>query len=414
MQLTKKVLFRFVLLASFVVVLSGCKCCLPSAQRQTIKTINFYSKSSAVTLCYKGIDKAEYEKAPMKRNQNNWWHAEIKSTQSINFKFVDGKGTVYNLGGTMGNYPNDPSEDYSTSVDEIWVKNGLMFNYCPDNKRPLNDLVVLTLNMHTYQEKEQGLKLDRIVNAINELNPDVVVLQECAQHKDSEIIGSHYGKIIKTDNMALIVTNKLKNEFNKKYHYYWDWSHYGWDVWEEGMAVLSKYKITETESKYITKNHDKKFWKSRNVTMIQTDIPKIGKVNIYSAHLGWWNDKEEPFKGMFEKLNNWILEEDKNVAASFVCGDFNVVAGSEGYKYLMNTDKYIDAYYEANPNGFGDSTIGGKIDGWEKGDAVGKRIDYMFLVKGGSLKPFLAQRIFTEKSFGRVSDHCGVYFYLKK
>ena len=246
MKLTKKVLFRFVLLASFVVVLSGCKCCLSSEQRQTIKTINFYSKSSTVTLCYKNSGKTGYDKIQMDKGKDNWWHAEIKSSQSIHFKFIDSKGNIYSLGGTMGNYPKDPVEDYSTSVDEIWVKNGLIFNYCPNNKRPLNDLVVLTLNMHTYQEKEQGLKLDRIVNAINELNPDVVVLQECAQHKDSEIIGSHYGKIIKTDNMALIVTNKLKTEFNKKYHYYWDWSHYGWDVWEEGTAVLSKYKILDS------------------------------------------------------------------------------------------------------------------------------------------------------------------------
>ena len=313
----------------------------------------------------------------------------------------------------MGDYPNNPAEDYSTSVDKIWVRNGLIFNYCPDNKKTLNGLVVLTLNMHTYQEKDQKEKFERIVNAVNELNPDIVVLQECAQHKNSEIVGKHYEKTIKADNMALIITDKLKKEFNKKYYNYWDWSHYGWDVWEEGSAILSKYKITETKSKYITKNHDKKFWKSRNVTMIQTDIPQIGKVNIFSAHLGWWDDKEEPFKNMFEKLNNWILEENKNVAASFVCGDFNIVAGSDGYKYLMDTDKYIDVYYKTNPNGFADSTIGGKIDGWEKGDVVGKRIDYMFLVKGGYLKPLLAQRIFTEHSFGRVSDHCGVYFYLK-
>ena len=54
MQLTKIVLFRFVLLVSLVLVLSACKCCLPSAQKQTIKTINFYSESSAVTLYYKG------------------------------------------------------------------------------------------------------------------------------------------------------------------------------------------------------------------------------------------------------------------------------------------------------------------------------------------------------------------------
>ena len=393
-------------------LLSGC-CCQITNSKLHIKTINFYSESSAVTLCYTNADKTTCEKIEMIKSENNWWHAEIKSDKSIYFKFIDKEGNEYNLGGTMGDYPNDPPEDYSSTADDIWVKNGLIFNYCPDIKKPIDELVVLTLNMHTYQEKNQSLKFERIVNAIDILNPDIIVLQECAQHKDSDIVEKHYGQTIKSDNMALIITDKLKKELNKKYYYYWDWSHYGWDVWEEGTAILSKYKITESESKYITKNHDKKFWKSRNVTMIQTNIPKIGKINIYSAHLGWWDDKEEPFKPMFEKLNNWILSKNKGVAASFVCGDFNVVAGSEGYSYLMGTDKYEDVYYDANPNGFNDPTIGGKIDGWENGDAVGKRIDYMFLVKGGPLKPIIAQRIFTEKTFGRVSDHCGVYFYLK-
>ena len=242
----------------------------------------------------------------MKKAQDGWWKANISTSQPIEFNFADGKGTIYNLGGTMGDYPENPAENFRTSVENLWVKNGLIYDYDPLSQSPSGQIVVLTLNMHTYQETEQDRKLQTIAEAINELNPDIIVLQECAQNRSSKIVEHHYGKDIRADNMALLLVNMLQTKFDKNYFYFWDWSHYGFDIYEEGTAVLSKYKLSEESSKYISRSHDQSFWKSRKVTMIQTEIPGIGKINVFSAHMGWWDDKEEPFKDMFDNLNLWM------------------------------------------------------------------------------------------------------------
>jgi len=408
-----KILQLFLYALAFI-LLTGCRSDSVNSAEQGYTDINFYSQSESVNLSYKELGSPAYKQVKMEKRNGNWWNARIPRSEAIKFFFTDNEEKVYNLGGTMGAYPGDPSEDFETSAGKVWVKNGLLFNYNPDLPKPSGELVVLTLNMHTYQEEDQSRKFEAVAEAISQLNPDIVALQECAQRRDSKIVGSHNGVNIREDNMALIITNLLRSKYNDNYNFYWDWSHYGFDTYEEGTAILSKYELAKMQSHYISLNHSKDFWKSRNVTMVQTDAPGIGKINVFSAHMGWWDDKEEPFKEMFDKLNDWVLSESKSADISFICGDFNIEAGSEGYKYPMSNSKYTDAYYSANSGGFFDPTIGGRIDGWKNGDAEGKRIDYMFLLKGTDLKVDLAQRIFTEKSFGRVSDHCGVYFYLSK
>lgn len=83
--------------------------------------------------------------------------------------------------------------------------------------------------------------------------------------------------------------------------------------------------------------------------------------------------------------------------STILCGDFNQVADSLGYQYLL-----------ANPYGMKNTTSGGHIAGWEN-STTGQRIDYVLLNKNSPLKVKQSQRIFTEKVFGRVSDHLGIY-----
>jgi maltose 6'-phosphate phosphatase len=374
--------------------------------------LHVYSQAGQLYLNYQEPGQF-YRALKMEKESNNWWYAD-ELPDLIRFNIVDDKGQTDNLGGVLGEYPGDPAEDYSLNSQESWLKDGLLYPYNPDKIKPSDILTILTLNMHTYQEKNQSEKLATIALAINKLNPDIVCFQECAQDRSSPLLKKHYGKDIRTDNMAEIITTLLREKYAKNYDYYWDWSHYGWDRWEEGVAVLAKYPLAKCDSHYVSHNTEKTFWKSRNVVYAEVATP-LGTINVFSAHLGWWTDTEEPYRFQIDNLLSWESSlQNKKITATFMCGDFNEAAGSEGYNYTIKNGKIIDSYFACFANSMLDSTIGGKIDGWQDGDGLGKRIDYIFMNDGAKLKPILAQRIFTEKCFGRVSDHVGVYAFFKK
>lgn len=335
--------------------------------------------------------------------------AERPAGENLYFRFESDSGETLDLGGTMGTYPGDPLEDFVTNRDDLWVDQyGLLHASDPRAENP-DELTFLTVNLHTYQDRQAVMKLNTVATAINALGADIITLQEAAQGKDSEVVGENYGVEIKADNAALLIVQQLKAEYGQDYSYFWDWSHYGWDVWEEGSAILTNAEIVSTEAKFVTKNKEKTFWKSRNIPMATIKTPNHGTVNAYSVHLGWWDDEEEPFKYSFDQLLKWSESLAPNADSSIFGGDFNNPAGTEGYDYIMDTADFVDVYLTANPAGMTDPTIGGNIDGWEEGDPSGKRIDYIFLAPGGTLEPVLAQRTFTESSMGRVSDHNGTY-----
>ena len=278
---------------------------------------------------------------------------------------------------------------------------------------------ILTLNLHSYQEEKQAGDsaaeriakhaplFDHIATAILDLNVDVVCLQEVGEWRH-ESLTVPYGQAV--SNAARQINARLRLANGRFYHIAQNWSHYAWDIWREGAAVLSKWPIHKSSSRYVTTSHDNRWWKSRNILMAQIDMDNIGLINLFSVHLGWWEDADEPFQSQFDTLAAWADEEANNeVVATFLCGDFNIVAGGVGYDYVVDNGRYIDQYLLANPNGMHHPTIGSQIDGWEKNQSNGQRIDYVFMKQGGHLTIQSAHIIFTNSSYGRVSDHAGVY-----
>ena len=275
---------------------------------------------------------------------------------------------------------------------------------------------ILTLNLHSYQEfKARGDTVaerlqkheplfDRIATAITDLNVDVVCLQEVAEAR-TEPITTPYGR--SPDNAAFRINMRIAN--GGRYKLTQDWSHYAWNAWREGIAILSKHPIHKTSSRYVTANRSKNWWKSRNILFAQIDVPMAGLLNLFSVHTGWWNDAEESAKPQFDRLRAWAdAEHTSSVAATFLCGDFNAPAGGPGYAYWQSAAEYSDQYMLANPNGMFDPTIEGSIDGWQA-KSPGQRIDYIFLKNGSTFKVQKARTIFTPSDYGRVSDHAGVY-----
>lgn len=277
-------------------------------------------------------------------------------------------------------------------------------------------LTILTLNLHSYQEfRVQGDTIagriekheplfDRIAAAIIDLDVDVVCLQEVAEDR-AEMLTKPYGQA--PSNAARHINMRIAN--GSKYHLVQDWSHYAWDTWREGLAILSKHQIRKISSRYVTANQSKSWWKSRNILLAQIDLPLVGLLNLFSVHSGWWNDDDEPSRPQYDRLRAWAAaEHTSEIAATFLCGDFNAAAGSSGYRYWETTAEYVDQYLLANQGGMFDPTIEGTIDGWN-GKSVGKRIDYIFLKKGSIFRVQEAHTIFTPSDYGRVSDHVGIY-----
>ncbi|MGR9051965.1 MAG: endonuclease/exonuclease/phosphatase family protein, partial [Gammaproteobacteria bacterium] len=189
------------------------------------------------------------------------------------------------------------------------------------------------------------------------------------------------------------------------FHIYTDWSHLGFDKYREGVAILSRYPLTHPEARYVSDSHDVYSIHSRKVVSAQVAIPFIGLVNVFSAHLSWW---EDGFKQQFERLRQWAESRyDHYVKGTLLCGDFNIAAGSVGYRQVVESKQYEDQYLAANQYGLFEKIFRVNDAHWSSLLADDYRIDYIFMNKTSDLHVTSARVLFTDQDYGRVSDHCG-------
>ena len=276
-------------------------------------------------------------------------------------------------------------------------------------------LKILTLNLHGYQEldidKSRNLKdffkkyikiQKEIIQFILDKDIDVALFQEAVQHKDMKVIEEKYGVKIKEKNYIKVL-QELLLKYGKYYEYAWDWGHYGWNVWEEGLGILSKYPIVDFKSKYVSKVKDINSFNSRKILSASINInSKI--IDFYIVHFNW---PEKGFENEYLELVKWI-ESNDGINDFVIAGDFNVRAGSNEYKKFMNirinNQKLKDTFYEANSNA--ENTF--------RGDQFNNssRIDYILV--SHNFKIVESKIVFKDDDkYGRVSDHMGVYAKLE-
>jgi maltose 6'-phosphate phosphatase len=253
---------------------------------------------------------------------------------------------------------------------------------------------VMILNLHCYQEENQDDKLSQISKAINEREADIVCLQEVAEHWND-------GAGDWESNSAKIINDRLK----RPYHLYTDWSHLGFDKYREGVAILSRFKLDMQESRYVSDSHDPYSIHSRKVIMAQIQLPYLGLINVFSAHLSWI---EDGFKAQFDRLSEWAESRQSiDVKATLLCGDFNIAAGSEGYSLVVDAHQYDDQFLAANSPGIFDKIFKVIDPHWQHYLADDYRIDFIFMHKDSALKVTSGAVLFTDEDYGQVSDHCG-------
>lgn len=283
-----------------------------------------------------------------------------------------------------------------------------------------NCIRVMTLNLHTYQEidaakfhsledffdKYMDIEL-KIAAAIKEKGLDIICFQEAAQHKDMPLVMKIGEVNIKKHNIILDIQRLLKEKYNLEYNFIWDWSHYGWDVWEEGVGILTRYSIKKWQSRYVSEITNVNNMYARKVIRGELALPSHS-LDVFSAHLNWW---ETGFKKEIDNIFNW-MSEDSSSSNFIIAGDLNNEAGGTGYNYFMsktlNNIKLVDVYYETNKHDFYGATI--------RGDAFNtpQRIDYILINSEGDMIAKKSELIFKDdyydcsNAYGRVSDHMGV------
>lgn len=257
-------------------------------------------------------------------------------------------------------------------------------------------LKVLILNLHCYQEENQDAKFTTIANTINELEVDIVCLQEVAEHWNG-------GQGDWQSNSARIINERLIEPF----HIHHDWSHLGFDKYREGVALLSRYPLSHQDSGYVSDSHDSYDINSRKVVTARVYVPYIGFINVFSAHLSWL---EGGFQEQFQRLRLWASNTNNNdTKATLLCGDFNITAGSNGYKQVVASEEYEDQYLAVNKRGVFDKIFKVNDAHWQDLLADDYRIDYIFMNKDSQIRATSARVIFTDQDVGRVSDHCGYF-----
>lgn len=271
----------------------------------------------------------------------------------------------------------------------IW-DNNQGHNYTASHK----PLTVMILNLHCYQEDNQDYKLSQIAKAINELDVDVVCFQEVAENWND-------GMGDWDSNSVKIINDRLA----KPYHIHTDWAHLGFDRYREGVAILSRYPLSRHDARYVSDSHDAYNIHSRKVVMAQLHIPYMGLINVFSAHLSWW---EDGFREQFNRLKDWATgKQTAHTKATLLCGDFNVAAGSSGYWQVLESNEFFDQYVAAKTAGHSENNSRVNDPYWQRYLTDDYRIDYIFMNKSSSLHVISARMLFTEQDYGRVSDHYG-------
>ena len=274
---------------------------------------------------------------------------------------------------------------------------------------------ILTLNCHSLVEENYQDKLLEFAQWTAKVKPDIVALQEVNQSMEALAVSFETAEgftsdekdlILKSDNHAYNLS-KLLNKLG--YPMYWTWTpaKMGYGKYEEGLAVFSAFPLYKTSQIYTTYSKDFSNWKIRKALSVICDV-KGKEMQFITVHMGWWDDKEEPFTHQWEVLENMV----KKDTHCFLMGDFNSPASvsGEGYDYIT-AKGWKDTYNLAEKKDEG-YTVCKKIDGWKDKDSDGKmRIDFIFSNENAKVEKSAV--VFNGTNGGVVSDHYGVMITLK-
>lgn len=274
---------------------------------------------------------------------------------------------------------------------------------------------LLTINTHSLIEPDYEQKLLWFADLIVQEQPDILALQEVNQPAEAPVLAAGcpgyvccegYTGVLREGNHGARLAQIL-SERGISYHWTWLPAKLGYDRYDEGLALFCRTPIAETRQLLISQTDDYTNWKTRKVLGIRTE----GKdpAWFYTVHMGWWDDKEEPFENQWERLCGQLgqFKQPDGPEKIWLMGDFNSPSEhrQEGYDLVCGSG-WQDTYALAKERD-GGATVEGMIDGW-KGckDKSGMRLDYIFC---SQTVPVRRSQVVCDGRYSpQVSDHYGV------
>ena len=225
---------------------------------------------------------------------------------------------------------------------------------------------LLTINVHAWIEENQLEKIDILARTIAENDYDVVAMQEVNQIMTSPVVYSD----IREDNYGWILLNKIAEYTDTVYYYHWSNSHIGYGIYDEGIGILTKHELKNTDDFYCTRPHTVRSISSRKIISAEIEY-KGHEMEFYSCHMNLPTNKDE---NMIDNIQT-VLNRNKDNVIKVLMGDFNTDAISKN------------------------------IHGWDN-DMGKKRIDYIFIDR--KVKVLKSTVIFNGINKPVISDHFGV------
>ena len=261
----------------------------------------------------------------------------------------------------------------------------------------------LTLNTHSWMEEEQETKLNQLVERNLQEKYDVICLQEVNQLKESEqVVQTPFYQAVEgaiaihQDHFALCLVEKLAKA-GLDYHWSWAYNHIGFDIYNEGVAILSRNPLSPREV-LVSEVNDPRDYHTRKVLIAETEV-EGQLMTIASCHLSWW---DKGFPEEWEQLEAELLKVSSPVV---LMGDFNNPTNQEGYQVIMGSPLNLQDSHKVADHVFGDHSIVADIDGWEDNKEAFK-VDHVFTSKDFIIRS--SKIIFEGGDAPVVSDHYGL------
>ena len=261
----------------------------------------------------------------------------------------------------------------------------------------------LTLNTHSWMEEEQESKLNQLAERILQEKYDVICLQEVNQLVESEQVVQapfYYavdGAIpIHQDHYALLLVEKLA-EAGMDYYWSWAYNHIGFDIYNEGVAILSRKPLKAREL-LVSDVNDPSDYHTRKVLLAETELD--GQlITVASCHLSWW---DKGFQGEWAKFESELLQVETPLV---LMGDFNNPVDYEGYQHIIQSPLALQDSHKVADQTIGTATVEGDIAGWA-GNKDALKIDYIFTSKDFNIEKSAV--VFDGQCGPVVSDHFGL------
>lgn len=260
---------------------------------------------------------------------------------------------------------------------------------------------LLTINVHSWLEEKQEEKMELLAKVIAEKRYDVIAMQEVNQKIEARLLKGE----IREDNFLYQLCKKIEKYTEEKYEYHWSHSHIGFDIYEEGIALLTRHSILEKEDFYCTNSKTIYSISSRKIVKIFLEIE--GKeIEFYSCHMNLPDCIEE---NMEQNIQN-ILKHSSRNCLKILMGDFNTDAFHDESSYQKILEQGLFDSYTLSKKKDDGVTVYKNISGWEN-SVEEKRLDYIFLTEQYEVESSYV--IFNGKNYPCISDHNGLEVILK-